>query len=457
MLRQHSQISDKELGLDDMVKGAEAILAFWSAFKSENQEVKAIVEGIQKQAAEFRRATDKSTETAKNGCAFSIEAFKLCSASLDPRCCRQVLSENTSGIRLTSDKAISAASKTRDMFINISGELCKIAEGISPEASARTDVQMALSGLSELDYSANRFANWWAKLDAALRGIASLPLPRITPVGPVRVGRIKGSWEKAGIEFNQFKSKVQLDPEKIKMAISVEEALSDFLEASNNNFDLDTIVKGAKDYLEFITSRNEYQSEQPVVIVVIKSMQNQDTAYYSAIDKSIETAEQGCAFSADAIDLCAAILDPACNAQDLKKHASEMRSTANKAVAAATDACKLFRAIRQELFKISRGIPDVNASIGRGVALPDPATIRLDPKTCDDLRKAIDGLFKLAKSVDLFANWWLNIETALKVIETQSLSGAGPIRVKGIRRRWEVVSKDYGDYKLGICRLRDSH
>ena len=69
----------------------------------------------------------------------------------------------------------------------------------------------------------------------------------------------------------------------------------------------------------------------------------------------------------------------------------------------------------------------------------------------------MDGLVTLTKSVDVFANWWLTIDTALATVETSAASlksgarGVSRLKVDSIRKRWEKVSTDYQDYKLKVC------
>lgn len=238
---------------------------------------------------------------------------------------------------------------------------------------------------------------------------------------------------------------------------SLEEALNNFVKISEQDLRLDAIAAGAEESSKFISFWSQFKSENPVVIVVVDSIQKQGSAYYSAIEESIGTAEAGVAFSADAIDLCENLLNPRWNRQELVQYASEMRSTASKAVAAATEARDLFGGVRTGLYEIVKDIEEANAVPQASKASREPSLEVSRPNHIDatTINKAIDGLMKLAKNVDGFANWWVNMETTLQIIESQAKSGSNTFRVRNTKRRWEDVSREYMDYKIKISRVRD--
>lgn len=131
----------------------------------------------------------------------------------------------------------------------------------------------------------------------------------------------------------------------------------------------------------------------------------------------------------------------------LVKNAKELRKTASEAVEAATKARDLFRKIRTELFKISARMDTVQKELTNSDASYG--------SSLEAIKKATRGLFRLTGSVNNFADWWINMETALQVIEVQAQPGAGEVRIRHLLRRWEEVYRDYKDYKTKICRTHD--
>lgn len=235
----------------------------------------------------------------------------------------------------------------------------------------------------------------------------------------------------------------------------MEAPLRDLLEVSKEKLNLDDIVKGAEESLKFIEYWNQFKSKDSVVIVVVESIQKQGIAYCSALDKSVKMADQGCVFSEEAIDLCIALLDPDTDKKELMEYILEMRSTAKRAVAAATGASEMFRDIRKMLFQANIPLEETTHSED-GDAYSETST-RVSSSA--HLQRAAVDLQTLVHSVDMFADWWLSMDMALKVVQSKALSmaGANKIRVQGMKRHWEDISDQYGDYKLKVSRLRDKH
>jgi hypothetical protein len=64
---------------------------------------------------------------------------------------------------------------------------------------------------------------------------------------------------------------------------------------------------------------------------------------------------------------------------------------------------------------------------------------------------------KLTNSVDVFAKWWLSMDTALSTVEHSAASlqsrpgNALTLKVNRIRKRWEAIHDDYQSYKIQVC------
>lgn len=251
--------------------------------------------------------------------------------------------------------------------------------------------------------------------------------------------------------FSRRTSTVEDSIPNVNMIYSFGKALDDFLDQSSQGSGLDHIASYAEQILKLITFRSKSSgSKNHVALFILEGIQifkEQDCAYLQAIDMNINTAEQGCALSKNAIDFCSLLLDPSCDGQEISEHASELRSIATRAAVAATEASGMFRNIRTTLLGAIRHIGQTFETI------PGFQPKFTDPES-SILQNIVDGLFTLYKSVDLFAGWVVDMETNLKVIEGQSMSDTTPPRVITINKRWEEVGHDYASYKLKIGRLR---
>ena len=70
------------------------------------------------------------------------------------------------------------------------------------------------------------------------------------------------------------------------------------------------------------------------------------------------------------------------------------------------------------------------------------------------LQKAANDLGNLVKCVNNFANWWSKAETMLSALESKVVSADGQrlskIRTDAVQKRWEVVKKNYMEYKTSV-------
>ena len=101
------------------------------------------------------------------------------------------------------------------------------------------------------------------------------------------------------------------------------------------------------------------RSEHPVVIKIIQDVQMQGQVYCQAIDMSVKTADDGCAFTIEAIDLCDFLLSDNTTPEELVDYISEMRETAISAHRAASETSRTFRTVRTGLFEVSRLRPAI--------------------------------------------------------------------------------------------------
>ena len=95
------------------------------------------------------------------------------------------------------------------------------------------------------------------------------------------------------------------------------------------------------------------RSSSTDVQAVIVSIRRQGSAYYRAVDRSIQAAVDGYKFSSDAIDLCDALLDPQTTREDLLEFIGEMKVFAKKALDDANSMCEDFRMVRHGLNEVT--------------------------------------------------------------------------------------------------------
>jgi hypothetical protein len=99
----------------------------------------------------------------------------------------------------------------------------------------------------------------------------------------------------------------------------------------------------------FDVSRSEHAALTPI----ITSVQEQGVAYYSALDLSLKTAQDGFNFSGDAGQLCDYLLDENNTVDDLQDYIRDLRSIAKRAHSSAIMTCEKFRLVRQGLNQAS--------------------------------------------------------------------------------------------------------
>lgn len=76
---------------------------------------------------------------------------------------------------------------------------------------------------------------------------------------------------------------------------------------------------------------------------------NQGPAYYAAIHKSAETAQQGCFFAKDAVDFCESLTEAKDSIEVLEEGLENIKEIASKAHQGSKEMNDQFRAVRAEL------------------------------------------------------------------------------------------------------------
>lgn len=79
----------------------------------------------------------------------------------------------------------------------------------------------------------------------------------------------------------------------------------------------------------------------------------QGPAYYQAIQKSSETAGQGCSFAKDAISFCQRLIECNDTIPNLRRGLQDVKDMARTAHEGSTDMKKRFKDVRAELFKVN--------------------------------------------------------------------------------------------------------
>jgi hypothetical protein len=74
------------------------------------------------------------------------------------------------------------------------------------------------------------------------------------------------------------------------------------------------------------------------------------------------------------------------------------------------------------------------------------------------LSKAANNVGKLVDSVHKFAMWWSIAETMISTLKNQITSVDGqsmsPIRIEMVRHNWDVLWKDYVEYKTDVSHMQ---
>lgn len=81
----------------------------------------------------------------------------------------------------------------------------------------------------------------------------------------------------------------------------------------------------------YLLSYEFLSTDHPQLQQVIKDIQSHAVIYLDAIDTSIKTAQDGYAFSSDAIELCDYLLDPTTNIGELWEYIDDMCGKAKSA------------------------------------------------------------------------------------------------------------------------------
>ena len=88
------------------------------------------------------------------------------------------------------------------------------------------------------------------------------------------------------------------------------------------------------------------RASNPALEKVVQTLRKHSQNYCTALDLSIETAQDGQTFSTRAIDLCDFLLDDDVETEDLIEYIEEMQSGAKKAHQDSESTMGMFRAVR---------------------------------------------------------------------------------------------------------------
>lgn len=93
-------------------------------------------------------------------------------------------------------------------------------------------------------------------------------------------------------------------------------------------------------------------TDHPVLRQAIQKIQGHALVYFDAIDASVGTAQDGYAFSCDAIELCGYILDPDADPSELQEYILDMQSKAKLAHDDSVVTLNKFREVRKGLIEV---------------------------------------------------------------------------------------------------------
>lgn len=86
---------------------------------------------------------------------------------------------------------------------------------------------------------------------------------------------------------------------------------------------------------------------------MIEDIHTLGLSYYSAIDISVKTAQDGYGFSSDALQLCELLLDSDTNVNELQEYIKDMKDKANHAHSDSKETLDKFRNVRKSLNEVS--------------------------------------------------------------------------------------------------------
>jgi len=90
----------------------------------------------------------------------------------------------------------------------------------------------------------------------------------------------------------------------------------------------------------------DVRASNPALEKVVQSLRRHSQDYCTALDQSIQTAQDGQTFSTKAIDLCDFLLDDDAGTSDLIEYIEDMQSGAKKAHDDSESTMKMFRSVR---------------------------------------------------------------------------------------------------------------
>jgi len=102
-----------------------------------------------------------------------------------------------------------------------------------------------------------------------------------------------------------------------------------------------------------ITSKVFHRSNHHLVVAMVEKIMKQAKEYGRAIDMSLDTAQKGCEFAEDAVELCNFVTKGDAHVEDLERFLSEMLDKANTAHAHALAMNQQFAGVRSSLFQVS--------------------------------------------------------------------------------------------------------
>lgn len=173
---------------------------------------------------------------------------------------------------------------------------------------------------------------------------------------------------------------------------------------------------------------------------------------------SVKMAEHGIVFAVDAVSLCERLSGH--SGKDIRLFINEMRKIARQAHGDAKNTSDKFSDVRrtllqvciQDSFSSGYGVDSGNQQIIRQISLRT-GQIALG----ELLSKAANNVGKLVDSVHKFAVWWSVAETMISTLKNQITSVDGQsmssIRIEMVRHNWDVLRKDYAEYKTSVSHI----
>jgi len=234
--------------------------------------------------------------------------------------------------------------------------------------------------------------------------------------------------------------------------------------------DLQYILNGASESLKLIQPWCKARTNNPVLMEVIHDIRRHGRVYCEAIDRSVCTAQDGFHLSSDAIGLCDHLLDQETSLGDLQEYISEMQRDARQAREGSAEALRGFRDVREGLTDVMKRIPKAVATKAEGSRLKHFIRIPLfnsEKKRDIELEDAIKelnlaaiNLATLSEGVNTVTGWWVGMETNLKGLERGAYKlkpGENRLKIKHMQKQWNMVNKEYLDYKIEIAKLQDCY